>query len=100
MAMQLLPTDAAGAPLVFGADAPRGSSGMPFTGQMIQRETMQFYPGENSRQSMPRGFFNALCGGCHGSISGREIDVAADVDILTRASPNIDAIGTDPVDLR
>jgi hypothetical protein len=49
---------------------------------------------------MPRGFFNALCGGCHGSISGREIDVAADVDILTRASPNIDAIGTDPVDLR
>lgn len=100
MAMQLLPTDAAGAPLMFGAGAPLGSSGMPFTGQMIQRETMQFYPGENSRQSMPRGFFNALCGGCHGSISGREIDVAADVDILTRASPNIDAIGTDPVDLR
>jgi hypothetical protein len=100
MAMQLLPTDAAGAPLSFGPDAPLSNAGTPYTGQMLQRETMQFYPGENSRQSMPRGFFNALCGGCHGSISGREVDVAADIDILTSASPNIDAIGTDPIDLR
>ena len=100
MAMQLVPTDASGTVLTFGASAPLGSSGMPFTGEMIQRETMQFYPGENSRQSMPRPFFNALCGGCHGSISGREIDIASDVDILTRASPAIDAIYTDPVDLR
>lgn len=100
MAMQLQPTDASGAPLSFGLNAPLGSAGAPFTGPMLQRETMQFYPGENSRQSMPRPFFNALCGGCHGSISGREIDIAADVDVLTRASPGIDAIGTDPVDLR
>jgi hypothetical protein len=100
MAMQLLPTDATGTPLMFGEGAPVGSLGMPYTGQMLQRETMQFYPGENSRQSIPRNFFNSLCGGCHGSISGREIDVVSDVDILTRASPNIDARGTEPVDLR
>jgi hypothetical protein len=100
MAMQLLPTDGAGNPLSFGADAPSSTLGTPFTGQMIQRETMQFYPGENSRQSIPRNFFNALCGGCHGSVSGREIDIASDVDILTRASPAIDALGTEPIDVR
>lgn len=98
--MQLVPTDAMGMPLTFGMDAPLSSTGMPFSGPMIQRETMQFYPGENSRQSMPRTFFNALCGGCHGSISGREIDVVSDVDIFTSASPNIDALGTDPIDVR
>lgn len=106
MQMQLLPTDASGAPLSFGAagattgTTPLSSTGMPFTGEMLQRETMQFYPGERIRQSMPRPFFNQLCGGCHGSISGREIDVAADIDVLTRASLGVQALATEPVDLR
>ena len=60
--------------------------GAPFTGTVIQREQMQFYPGENANQSFKRRFFNGLCGTCHGSISARELDAAVDVDILTSAS--------------
>ncbi len=52
----------------------------------FQREEMQFYPGEISKQAFPRRFFNGLCGGCHGSISGHEIELAAKPDILTAAS--------------
>jgi mono/diheme cytochrome c family protein len=35
---------------------------------------------------MPRRLFNGVCAGCHGSISGRELDSAVDVDVLTSAS--------------
>lgn len=73
------PTDAAGAPLEF-------LDGMPFEGRMVQREAEQYYPGERINRSVPRRFFNALCAGCHGSISGRELDVGVDVDILSGAS--------------
>ena len=52
----------------------------------MQREEMQFYPGERSRQSFPRKLFNGLCGGCHGSISGLEMELAVKPDILTQAS--------------
>jgi hypothetical protein len=68
-----------GEPLMFGEDAP-------FTGEMVQREQMQFYPGERANQSFRRELFNGLCGGCHGSISGRELDIAVDIDVLTSAS--------------
>jgi hypothetical protein len=51
-----------------------------------QREEMQFYPGENSRQSFREEFFAGLCGGCHGSVSGLEMDIAVKPDILTSAS--------------
>lgn len=73
------PTDGSGNALQF-------RDGDPFTGEMRQREQMLFVPGERANQSMPRRFFNGLCGGCHGSISGRELDVAVDVDALTGAS--------------
>lgn len=87
--------DGSGAIMSFPAD------GMgPFTGEMVQREHMSFYPGERSRQSMPRRFFNSLCGGCHGSITNRELDVSADVDIFTSASPNVISLYEDPIDLR
>lgn len=92
-AMQLVPTGRDGQPISF-------SAGAPFSGIMRQREHMQFYPGERSRQSMPRVFFNGLCGGCHGSISGREVDVAVDVDVLTRASVDVMALGHGASDLR
>ncbi|HBQ11305.1 MAG TPA: hypothetical protein DEF51_09065 [Myxococcales bacterium] len=72
-------TDSAGALLSF-------DEGDPFTGERIQREQMQFYPGERSHQSFRRELFNGMCAGCHGSISGRELDVAVDVDVLTTAS--------------
>jgi len=52
----------------------------------FQREEMQFYPGEYSHQGFQQTFFNGLCGGCHGSVSGHEVDLAVQPDILTQAS--------------
>ncbi|MDW8363218.1 MAG: hypothetical protein RMK74_12525 [Myxococcales bacterium] len=88
----LVPTDASGRVLEF-------LPGAPFTGPMFQREQMQFYPGERANQSIPRRFFNGLCGGCHGSITGRELDVVVQVDALTSASRTL-ARDAAPVDLR
>jgi hypothetical protein len=62
------------------------AAGAPFKGAMRQREEMQFYPGEHLKQSMQRKLFNGVCAGCHGSVSGRELDIAVDVDVLTSAS--------------
>ena len=83
--------DQAGDPLRFGDDDI-------FSGDMRQRESIQFYPGERAKQSIPRRLFNGLCGGCHGSISGRELDVVVDVDVLTSASRTL--ASDDLVDLR
>lgn len=85
-------TDRGGAPMSF-------ADGAPFSGEMRQREQMQFYPGERASQSFPRGLFNAMCGGCHGSISNRELDVAADIDVLTHAS-QVASTSQGPVTLR
>jgi hypothetical protein len=52
----------------------------------FQREEMQFYPGEVARQGFRRELFNGICGGCHGSVSGMENEVAVNPDILTQAS--------------
>lgn len=95
--IQFVALDEAGEPLMLPAGAP--GIGM-LMGEAVQREHMSFYPGERSRQSMPRPFFNALCGGCHGSITGRELDVVTDVDILTSASPRVRARDSSPIDLR
>ena len=84
-------TDAAGAPLQF----PEGGA---FEGTMIQHEQEQYYPGERIQRSVPRRFFNALCGACHGSITGRELDVAVDIDVVSGASLN-SARGSDPVNI-
>jgi hypothetical protein len=51
-----------------------------------QREEMTFLPGEYTHQSFPGVFFNDLCAGCHGSISGRPIDASLRPDFLTQAS--------------
>jgi len=51
-----------------------------------QREEMQFYPGENSRQAFREQQFNGLCAGCHGSVSGIEMEIAVKPDVLTSAS--------------
>jgi hypothetical protein len=63
-----------------------------------QREEMQFYPGERSHQSFRRKFFNGLCGGCHGSVSGSEMELAVKPDILTQAS-QVAARDVTPADL-
>jgi hypothetical protein len=72
-------TDDSGSPLSFG-------SGARFTGELVQREEMQFYPGERTNVAFRRPLFNGLCAGCHGSISGHELDVVVNVDVLTSAS--------------
>ena len=51
-----------------------------------QREEMEFSPGERARAAFRADFFDAQCGGCHGSVSGREIDVHLRPDVLTSAS--------------
>jgi len=60
-----------------------------FSGDQIQREESQFYPGERANQGFPRRLFNGMCAGCHGSITGYELDIAVDVDVLTSASEDI-----------
>jgi len=64
----------------------------------FQREEMQFYPGESVRQGFRRDLFNGLCGGCHGSVSGMENEIAVNPDILTQAS-DVVARGKTPSDL-
>ncbi len=64
----------------------------------FQREEMQFYPGEWVRQSFKKELFNGLCGGCHGSVTGLESDIAVNPDLLTQAS-NVQARGAKPVGL-
>jgi hypothetical protein len=63
------------------------------------REEHQFGPGENIALAVPRRFFNSVCGGCHGSITGRELDIVTDVDALTGASTSL-ARGQAPKPLR
>lgn len=88
----LQPLTAAGGVLTF----PEGA---PFAGDVVQREQMQLYPGEALNQSLPRRFFNGLCGTCHGTVSGRELDAAVNVDVLTGASRTL-AYDEEPIDLR
>src|SRR5690606_884794 len=59
-----------------GLTFPPGSA---FQGEMTQREELQFYPGERGSQGFKREHFDGMCGGCHGSVSGRELDVAVDL---------------------
>ncbi|MFT3921499.1 MAG: hypothetical protein QM778_03085 [Myxococcales bacterium] len=86
---------AGGHPILYAATDGKGrvlpfeAEGGPFTGDMIQREEMQYYPGERSNQGFRRELFNGMCGGCHGSLTGYELDVAVDIDVLTQASQTI-----------
>jgi hypothetical protein len=63
-----------------------------------QREEMTFLPGEYAHQSFPAAFFNNLCGGCHGAVSGRPVDASLRPDFLTQAS-NVVAIDRPAIDL-
>lgn len=82
----------------FGGDTLQFPEGAPFRGEMLQREELQLYPGERSAMGFRRSLFNGMCGGCHGAISGQELDVAVDVDVLTRASET-EALGKPAVSL-
>ena len=49
-------------------------------------EEHQVTAGEYITPGPPRAVFNNICGGCHGSLSGSELDVAVSADALTGAS--------------
>jgi hypothetical protein len=49
-------------------------------------EEHQLGPGEQISMGVSEPLFNAVCAGCHGSISGHEIDVGVTPDALTGAS--------------
>ena len=53
------------------------------------REEHQLSPGEVITPGVPRKLFDGICGGCHGSVSGNELDIAGTPDTLTGASVSL-----------
>jgi hypothetical protein len=74
----------AGRPLVFAVESQFSGETRPRLHH--QREETQYYPGEWVTLSFRRDLFDGFCGGCHGSVSGLETDVAVRPDILSIAS--------------
>jgi hypothetical protein len=62
------------------------SSGTPL---VTMREEHQVGPGETVSFGIVEPLFDAVCGGCHGTVSGREIDVFVTPDALTSASQSL-----------
>ena len=52
-------------------------------------EEHQLAPGEQISLGIREGLFDAVCGGCHGSVTGSELDVAVTPDALTGASESL-----------
>ncbi|MEZ4368907.1 MAG: hypothetical protein R2939_21900 [Kofleriaceae bacterium] len=57
-------------------------------------EEHQVGPGEAISLGIKADLFDAVCGGCHGSISGSELDIAVTPDALTGASESLSATAT------
>jgi hypothetical protein len=55
----------------------------------VMSEEHQFGPGENISLGVREELFDGVCGGCHGSVSGKEIDIGALPDALTGASESL-----------
>ncbi len=53
---------------------------------LTMTEEHQFGPGEDTNLSIQRSLFDGVCGGCHGSVAGPELDVVVNPDALTGAS--------------
>ena len=70
----------AGKPLIFELLDDSGMSLFTMT------EEHQVTSGEYITPGAPRALFNNICAGCHGSISGAELDIAVSADTLTGAS--------------
>jgi hypothetical protein len=54
-------------------------------------EEHQLGPGEQVSMGVVEPLFDAVCAGCHGSISGKEVDVQVTPDALTGASASLSA---------
>jgi hypothetical protein len=65
---------------------------------VTMREEHQLGPGENITFGIVEPLFDAVCGGCHGTVSGREIDVFVTPDALTGASRSL-SVDAAPKDL-
>jgi hypothetical protein len=73
----------AGRPLVFEL---QGGDRKPI---FTMREEHQLGPGESISPGVPRHLFDGICAGCHGSLSGKEPDVAVTADALTGATRSL-----------
>jgi hypothetical protein len=60
-------------------------------------EEHQLGPGEQITMGIAQPLFDAVCAGCHGSVSGHEIDVIVTPDALTGASASKSATATPAV---
>ena len=56
---------------------------------LTMTEEHQLAAGEYVTPGVPRALFNGICGGCHGSVSGEELDIAVTPDALTGASVSL-----------
>lgn len=65
---------------------------------ITMKEEHQVGPGEVISMGIDRDLFDSVCGGCHGSVSGSELDVAVTPDALTGASRSLSA-GDEPATL-
>ena len=54
-------------------------------------EEHQLGPGEHISMGISEKLFDAVCGGCHGSVTGKELDIAVTPDALTGASQSASA---------
>ena len=72
-----------GAGTVFALEDASGMTVVTMT------EEHQLAPGEQISLGIRASLFNAVCGGCHGSVSGSELDVAVNPDALTGASASL-----------
>ncbi len=84
---------AAATPLILELDDAKG--GALFT----MSEEHQVTAGEYITPGAPRALFNGICAGCHGSISGQELDIAVTSDTLTGASVSMSR-DTNPASLQ
>ena len=57
-------------------------------------EEHQLGPSEQISMGVQQSLFDAVCGGCHGSVTGSELDVAVTPDALTGASQSMSATQT------
>jgi len=64
---------------------------------VAMREEHQLGPGEQISMGITEPLFDAVCGGCHGSVSSHEIDVRVSPDALTGASASASANATPTV---
>ncbi|HTR53004.1 MAG TPA: hypothetical protein VMJ10_20055 [Kofleriaceae bacterium] len=65
---------------------------------VTMREEHQLGPGEQISMGVQQSLSDAVCGGCHGSVSGSELDIAVTADALTGASVSASQTAT-PVQL-